>query len=163
MLRKMFAVALLALGAMAVAPLAASAATGYQLDGAADTTPTPGQTMTVIFNGFKPGTPVIITLFSDPVVLGTFVSAPGEFGQGVVEASVTIPSTTSVGKHNIVATGVDASGKPTSETIPITVSGTSNGLPTTGTNILLIVSIGGLAMLLGSALLGSTRRHRSVA
>lgn len=163
MLRKMLAVALLAMGAMAVAPLVASAASGYQVDNVTDSTPFPGQSITVVFNGFKPGSNVTVTLFSDPVVLGTFVSKPGEFGQGVVEATVTIPSTTSPGAHRIVASGIDAKGQPLTVSIQINVSGTGSGLPATGTSVLLVLAIGGLTVLLGWALLGTSRRHNAIA
>ena len=162
MLRKTLAAVMLVVGALGAAPLAASA-TGYQLDGVGDTTPTPGQSMTIVFNGFKPGSEVTVTLYSDPVLLGTFVSAPGEFGQGVVEATITIPSNTPAGAHSIVATGIDLNGQPKSVTLSITVLSTGSGLATTGTSILLLVSIGGLTMLLGWALLGSIRRHSAVA
>jgi hypothetical protein len=159
MLRKWLFVALLAIGAIAGGPSVVSASSGYQLDNASTTTPAPGQSITVVFNGFKPGTEVTITLFSEPVVLGTFVSEPGAFGQGVVEATVTIPANTSPGEHRLVASGVGLDGQPRTVTIFITVSGSGGGLPVTGGSPLFVLAMGAAVVGVGVALLEFRNRR----
>jgi hypothetical protein len=164
MVRKLLTVAVLMVAALGAAPAAVSASSGYEVDNVGDSTPAPGESIRVVFNGFKPGSDVTITLYSDPVVLGTFVSQPGEFGQGVVEAYVTIPLTTPPGQHRLVASGIGADGQPRTVELSITVSTVASRLPTTGGGSpLLVLTIGGSIVLLGSVLLEVRRRRSSVA
>jgi LPXTG-motif cell wall-anchored protein len=164
MVRKLVAMALLVVAAAAVAPVAVAASSGYEVDNVGNSTPAPGDTIRVVFNGFKPGSDVTITLYSDPVVLGTFVSQRGEFGQGVVEALVTIPLSTPPGQHRVVATGIDAKGQPRTVTQFITVSTASGRLPTTGGGSpMFVLTVGGMTVLLGSALLEIRRRRGAAA
>jgi len=66
-----------------------------------DTTPTPGQTVTVTARTFSPGADVTLTLGTDPVTLGN-----GPAGaDGVLQTDVTIPQDTTLGEHTITASG----------------------------------------------------------
>lgn len=162
MLRKFLSMMALALGVLAIAPAAASASTGYQLDNVSDTNVTPGQSVTVNFNGFMAGSDVKLTFESVPVDLGTFEAND----QGVVRTAVTIPSNASFGSHSIVATGVDPDGNPYVVRLAITVSATGEaltpgeGLPATGSSIVLILAIGGLALASGFGLFGAARQRQ---
>lgn len=162
MVRKLLTLALLVVAVTSIAPAAVSASSGYEVDNVGD--PAPGETVRVVFNGFKPGSDVTLTLYSDPVVLGTFVSQQGQFGQGVVVAFVTIPLSTPPGVHRLVATGIDAKGNPRTVTQLITISTPSGRLPTTGGGSpILVLTIGGLTLMLGSALLEVRRRRGTAA
>jgi LPXTG-motif cell wall-anchored protein len=70
-----------------------------------DTTPIPGQTITITAFTFEPNAQVSITLGSNTVVLGT----PTANASGVVTLQATIPSDTKLGHHTITATGPSAS------------------------------------------------------
>jgi hypothetical protein len=118
-----------------------------------DTTPTPGQTISIEAKTFTAGTEVTITLNSDPVVLG----APTANEGGVAGLSATIPSTVPLGSHTIVATGTGADGAPLTLTASITVvadgagSGSGGGsgsgsLPRTGDDSSLPLARIGLAL-----------------
>jgi LPXTG-motif cell wall-anchored protein len=166
MFRKILALIALTLGVLAMAPTVASASTGYQLDNVSDGNVTPGQQITVNFNGFAPGTPATITFESVPVEIGVVtVNA-----QGVIRESVTIPADAALGNHEIVATGVDRDGQAKVSRLAIVVSATgadtgtpTGGLPATGTDIALTLAISGAAIAIGWGLLGATRRRNAAA
>ena len=116
-----------------------------------DTTPTPGQTISIEAKTFTPGTEVSVTLNSDPVLLGSPTANEG----GVAGLSATIPSTVPLGSHTIVATGTGADGAPLTLTASITVvadgagsgSGSGSGsLPRTGDDSSLPLARIGLAL-----------------
>ncbi|MBV9950386.1 MAG: IPT/TIG domain-containing protein [Acidimicrobiia bacterium] len=76
-----------------------------------------GGTLDVAGQGFDPGSEVTLTLHSDPIVLGTVTAgADGRF-----TATVMIPAV-EPGDHTLVATGVNALGRPLSPEAPVTVS-----------------------------------------
>jgi hyaluronoglucosaminidase len=164
MLRKFLSIIALSVAALSLAPTAASASTGYQFDNVDDGNATPGQTVNVNFNGFKPGSAVTLTFNSVPVVLGTFTAN----AQGVVRVSAQIPAGAAYGNHTIVASGIDRTGaaKTASISIAISATGTASpggGLPATGGDIALILGIGGLTVASGWGVLGAARRRQVAA
>ena len=102
-----------------------------------------GQQVTVQAPGFTPGEQVSVTLHSTPVVLGTVVAN----ASGVVDTTVTIPSGTAPGAHELILTGLTSG---TVVTIPITVTavagpGVATGTGTgTGTGYHLVAADGGV-------------------
>ena len=75
-------------------------------------------------HGFAPGTDVVVTLHSDPVVLGELpAGADGRF-----DLAATIPEV-DPGAHEITAEGVDAYGAPLSMAVDLNVAG--GATPTT--------------------------------
>lgn len=114
-----------------------------------DTTPTPGQTIDIRARTFVAGSTVTVTL-SESVQLGT----PAADGAGVANLSATIPASTPLGAHTIVATGTGADGAPLTLTASITVvsaegSGTGSGsgsLPRTGDDSSIPLARIGLAL-----------------
>jgi hypothetical protein len=138
---------------------AAHAQTGYQLDNISSSVVAPGGTVTVYVNGCKPQSSATITLESDPVVLATVNAGTN----GVVQATVTIPSDTTLGKHTIVVRCTDRSDAAKVVSFPITVGTGGSGLPTTGGNIGLSLGIAAIAAGVGVTLLASTRRRHAAA
>ena len=82
-----------------------------------DTTPTPGQTVTLVGRTFAPGAAVTATLTSEPVGLATAAADPS----GVVTMQATIPASTSLGLHTITAAGQAPDGSELSVSVNITV------------------------------------------
>jgi LPXTG-motif cell wall-anchored protein len=77
----------------------------------------PGGSITVSDSGWKPDTAVDLKLHSNPVDLGSAqVGAKGTF-----ETTVTIPSDTTLGTHDIVIAGTLASGEQGTHTVAVTV------------------------------------------
>jgi hypothetical protein len=90
---------------------------------------TAGNTVNVSGNGFKPGTPVDLSLHSTVVELGSaVVDANGHFSKTVV-----IPASTEAGPHTITAAGVAADGSARNLSISITVVAPTH-LPVSGSN-----------------------------
>lgn len=89
-----------------------------QQDSVTDSTPVPGQTITVATaaDSFDPGTSVEYGIQSVYQKLG--VTTANEFGAAIV--NVTIPRTMKPGRHAILFTGVK-DGRPTRVSVPITV------------------------------------------
>jgi hypothetical protein len=73
--------------------------------------------VTVTAGGFKAGTSAQIIFHSDPVVLANVTAN----GNGVVSASVTIPSGASAGSHTLEVRGTAADGSVRSLSAPFTV------------------------------------------
>lgn len=146
-----------ALSALILAPAAASAQTGYQLDNVSASNVQPGGTVTVYANGFAPGSTATITLESDPVLLDTVTAGT----DGVVNATVTVPASTPVGTHQIVIRGTDRDGNAKVVSFQITVGsgGSSSGLPSTGVNTGLGLAVAAIAIGVGAILLKSSRRR----
>ena len=74
---------------------------------------TPGQTIDITAQTFVSGSTVTLTLNSEPAVLGTPTSDPS----GVARQSATIPASTSLGAHTIVAQGTASDGTPLTLTV----------------------------------------------
>lgn len=170
-LKKVLAAGALAAAAMVALPSVASAQTYVYPDGTeiSDYTPQAGDVVTVMFNGFGPYTMVVIRLHSDPVDLGTFTAD----GNGVVRVTVNLPEGVT-GSHHIVATGTDALNNAVTASMPVTISAADvspntgsntpgSFLPRTGSNTTMIVTLGGLALVVGGAATFAGRRRPAAA
>lgn len=87
----------------------------------------PGDLVTVRGGGFAADTRLDIELHSTPVRLATTMSA----GDGSFAVEVTIPIGTAPGDHEIVASGLDPTGRTRSVATPIVVAATPVEAPTT--------------------------------
>ncbi|HKE76164.1 MAG TPA: LPXTG cell wall anchor domain-containing protein [Acidimicrobiales bacterium] len=118
-----------------------------------DTTPTPGQTISIEGRTFATGSTATVTLFSDPVVLGSAIADAA----GVFALQATIPADTPLGHHTITAEGTAPDGSPLSLSVSLTVvpaqgagAGAGNGsgnLPRTGSDSSIPLAKLGLGML----------------
>jgi LPXTG-motif cell wall-anchored protein len=146
-----------------------------------DTTPTPGQTVTVTAGTFMTGTSVSITFHSVTRFLGEDDDVD-ETGQTV--QNVTIPADATLGTHTITASGTAPSGAPRSLSTNITVvsagggaagggtgtaatgvgtTGAQRGLPRTGDNSIPLARVGLVTLAVGAGLVFVTRRRRATA
>lgn len=122
------------------------------------TTAAPGQQIVFIGTGFASYSTVVISLYSDPIVLGTTVTdALGNFSK-----PITIPRDLAAGGHTAVAQGVAPDGTPRSMKLAIQVAAASGGngnggLAVTGAPIALILLLG---LALVAAGVGVTRLSR---
>ncbi len=154
-----------------------------------DTTPTPGQTVTVSAGTFAQGSSVSFTFRSVARFLGEDddVDATGR-----VTRSLTIPADAALGEHTITASGTAPSGASRSLSTNVTVvsgetgagagagagvsgAGTGAGvsgaaatggqgaLPRTGDDAMPLARIGIVALAVGAGLLFVTRRRRATA
>jgi hypothetical protein len=133
-----------------------------------------GCTLTVTGGGFQAGETIDFFLHSSPVALGTATASPS----GSFSMTLTVPAATSVGSHQIVATG-ETSG--TLASLPITVSAvtssstsipvsapsstgsssaTASGLPFTGVDVGALSGIAAGAFVTGGLFLRASRRRR---
>jgi len=124
--------------------------------GVSDTTVSPGQVVVITSGGHQPGSTVQFFILSTPKLLGTAVANP----QGVATLNATIPAGFS-GAHTIRTVGVNTSGNPLTQSIPIIVTG--GGLPATGSDVAGLVAIGAVVLAGGAALVVVSRRRRPVA
>jgi Tol biopolymer transport system component len=104
----------------------------------------PGDAVVVSVTGFADGTTVDIELHSTPVLLGTLTVA-----DGAARGTFTIPRSTPVGSHRIVASGTGEDGEAVTASAALTVE---RQLPRTGAPVrallqwaLLLVGVGLLA------------------
>jgi LPXTG-motif cell wall-anchored protein len=120
-----------------------------------DTTPSPGQTITIEGQTFAQGSSITVTLFSDPVVLAS--AAADEAGHIALQA--TIPTNTPFGSHTLVVDGTAPDGTPLSlsasiQVVPADGTGTGTGgsgsgssnLPRTGDDTSIPLAKLGLAL-----------------
>jgi hypothetical protein len=121
----------------------------------------PGQSVPVGGDGFAPNSSVTLTAESNPIFLKTVVADAG----GKFSTDVTIPAGLS-GSHNIVATGLDPSGQPHSQSSLVfvqaattTAAAPSGPLPFTGMNTEMLVAVAAVALLLGTATVRGARRR----
>ena len=166
-------------------PAATSAADTTGTGTQSKNTAAPGDSVTISGTGFKPSSPLVMTLCSTPLSLGSSTST----STGSFSATISIPTNATLGAHTIVVEGP----KPTTGThrlrFPITVAvastgGTNNSLgstsgttttggsasdpsklPSTGSPIM-VLAIAGLAlMLIGGAAIDSaaTLKRRKLA
>lgn len=130
-----------------------------------DSSPQPGQEVTVRFCCFRAFSEVSLTLAPGGAGLGTFTAD----AQGAVIVPVTIPSDTAPGAYRIVASGVDLTGDPMTLETNITVEGaqapaennTNTGrLPNTGSSetVLLIAGLGAAAAAAGTVVVVRARK-----
>lgn len=78
----------------------------------------PGGQFTLMAQGFAPNTTTTITLFSEPVRLGT--AQPDAFAY--FEAVLDVPVDAAFGRHTLVADGTAVNGEPLRLSVPITVA-----------------------------------------
>lgn len=136
-----------------------------------DTTPTPGQTVTISCGTYLAGATVTFTFLSTPVVLGTVTAD----ANGVATLTTAIPSDATLGDHTITVTGESAAG-PLTQTIPLTVVSAgagagaggvatgAGGLPRTGTDSSLpLARTAALLIAVGGVLVLAARRRRAEA
>jgi titin len=130
-------------------------------DKGAVSTVTAGQSVTLVGDGYLPGSTVTLVIYSTPTVLGTVVAdANGKF-----TATVTVPAGLAAGSHSLVASGVDSSGAVRYLRMNVTVSAagvataSSGGLALTGFTAFPFVAGGLLALAAGAGLLTAARRR----
>jgi len=157
---------LIALGGLAVLAMAAPAAAQQYPPAVnsltcSDTTPTPGQTITIEGRTFAPGSTATVTL--DSVALGSATAN----ADGVIALQATIPADTSLGAHTFVATGPAPNGQMLTlslvcRVVPAESAGTTGGpLPNTGSNSTLpLVQIGLGLLALGGVIYAVASRRR---
>ena len=129
----------------------------------------------VTLTGLTPGSPVTVTIRSEPIVLATgFADADGNFSR-----YVTIPADTPAGSHAITVSGTDANGNPVERSLYFSldasgsVTAISNtertpdptmvtgGLPSTGNNDTPLVAAGAGLLALGAAGAAFAARRRT--
>jgi len=160
---------LIALGALAVLAMAAPAAAQQYPPAVnsltvSDTTPSPGQTITIQGQTFAEGATATVVLNSDPVTLGS--ATANAAGQIVLQA--TIPTDTPLGSHTLVASGQAPNGQTLSLSLAIEVvpaqgggTGTSGGnLPRTGDSTSLPLAKVGLGLLAAGGVIYSIAAKR---
>jgi hypothetical protein len=104
--------------------------------------------------GFSPNENVTITAHSTPIVLGTFQAD----ANGVIDATVTLPSGLELGSHQLIVAGV-SSGHTV--TLPMTLtSGTASTLASTGTDLSKPIYLMVQSLLTGFGLLFLAARRR---
>jgi hypothetical protein len=101
-------------------------ATGAVAATISTTSAQPGQEVTISANGFEPGEAVDVTLFSDPVLLGT----PVADAAGRITFAFKVPPDTTPGEHRVDLRG-RASGKSISLSLQVTPSTTTTTTTTT--------------------------------
>lgn len=170
-MRRFMTASLLAVAMLALAAAPALAQDDYPPDpgptaAVSDIVVVPGEAITVVGDGWQPGSTVTIDLGG--AVLGT---AP--VGQdGTFSTTVTIPANTRPGAHTLRISGTGADGQPRTVTIAITVVETAGvgtpgvtpgtGLPTTGGQPLLaLFAATGLLVTGSAAVLVARRRNRA--
>ncbi|MGH8925130.1 MAG: hypothetical protein ACRDWA_10910 [Acidimicrobiia bacterium] len=135
--------------------LSATALAQYQpADGPVELSTTnldPGDEVEVSGSGFAPGSEVVLTIESEPVMLATVTANSG----GSFSSIVTVPSNVAAGQHTISATGIDPSGAPRVLAAQVSVGGS---LPFTGLPLDWVV-VGAVVLLtLGAAMLAMRGR-----
>lgn len=126
-----------------------------------DNTVLPGGTITIRGEGFTLGETVVVTLFSAPIALGSFIAD----AKGVVEVEVTIPAGLPLGAHTITMVG-QTSGVEV--VIPLQIVGATAGgggglgLARTGSDTGPVAGIGlGLVAAGGAAAYAARRRAKT--
>lgn len=123
-----------------------------------------GESFVVTADGFEPGSTVTVTIYSDPIVLGTMVAN----SVGTASGSFQIPSGLHVGTHTIVAAGTGADGLPRSVELSVEVASSTTsgsapaGLALTGGTIGGMLTAAVLLVAAGVVLLRFRRRRVGV-
>jgi sugar lactone lactonase YvrE len=105
----------------------------------------PGEELVVFGEGFAPYSTVKVTVYSDPIVLGTVVTD----SQGRFSLPVTVPTGLAAGAHSFIASGVDANGDPRAMKLVVTVA---EGLAVTGAPALRLALTGAAGLFTGISL-----------
>jgi LPXTG-motif cell wall-anchored protein len=129
----------------------------------------PGEKITIIGDGFKPGTNVSVIVYSEPQVLGTTLVGP----DGTFRFEVTVPAGLPAGEHSLVASGIAPDGSERFIRMNVTVDadgtatidgngdGVDDTLAYTGAEPLVPALLGAGALVGGGALLLVSRRRRT--
>nr|WP_240940313.1 fibronectin type III domain-containing protein [Planosporangium flavigriseum] len=112
----------------------------------------PGGTVTLVAEGYRPGTPVNFYLHSDPVLLGT-VNANAS---GVATLTTALPKNLT-GGHTARAVGTGLNGLPLSQDIAVTIA--ASALPVTGARPFVIAGVAIGLVLFGFVFLRAGRRR----
>jgi Bacterial Ig-like domain (group 3) len=115
----------------------------------------PGQDIVFIGTGFLAYSTVVVTIYSDPIVLGTVTTD----GDGNFHAPITVPASLASGQHTIVAQGVAPDGSPRAMALKLTVAVGRAILPITGPPITLLL-IGIVLAIAGTSLVTGARPRR---
>ncbi|MEV4510246.1 IPT/TIG domain-containing protein [Dactylosporangium sp. NPDC049525] len=114
----------------------------------------PGEQIVVIGTGFAPHSTATITIYSDPVVLGTVVTDQ----DGNFTKAVTVPPALAAGAHTLAAQGVDPDGNPHAMKLSVTVA--TSDLAVTGAPVARLAVSGLLMLLAGICALRAGRQRR---
>jgi LPXTG-motif cell wall-anchored protein len=110
--------------------------------------PEPGGTISFSGSGYQPGEQVSVVLHSFPSALGSFTAS----ASGAFSGSAVIPGDVPPGAHTLTGTGL-TSGRAFSAAVSVT-------LPATGLDVGPWLTLAGVLLLAGGALLFSARRPR---
>lgn len=136
-----------------------------------DTTPTPGQTITIEGRTYAEGASMTVTMTSDPVVLGSATANAA----GVATLQATIPADTALGAHTLTAVGQAPDGSELTQSLAIEVvqadgggdddADTGGALPRTGDDTSLpLAKLGlGLAAIGGLITALAAKRRKATA
>jgi len=135
-----------------------------------------GQQVVVSGYDFLPGSTVNVYVYSTPRLLGSVTVD----AQGAFSTTVTLPADLADGTHHLVASGVDGNGNPKYLVVEVSVtggvagvepaaaSGASTGMGTGGSTLaytgfepLPWLTLGGVLLVTGSALVVAGRRRRA--
>jgi LPXTG-motif cell wall-anchored protein len=155
------ALAVLAMAAPAAAQQYPPAVNGLTIN---DTTPCPGQVVTIEGRTFAPGGTATVVLTSDPVTLG---SATAD-ANGVIALGATIPADTPLGAHTLTATGPAPNGQMLALSLAIQVPAAGDcgartaagALPRTGDDTSLPLAKVGLGLLAAGGIILSMAAKR---
>ena len=151
--------------APAVADIPPATSLVLTTDKGAISTAAPGQGIVIIGTGFAAFSTVILTLYSDPVVLQSVVTDTN----GSLATPVTIPTSLSAGGHTITAAGVGQDG--VARTMNLAVNIRANAvisapgpltLPVTGLPVSSIAPFGLAVLATGAALFLAARPRRRI-
>jgi LPXTG-motif cell wall-anchored protein len=146
---------LITLFGLAFVPATNAIASPYTANGVtvSNSSPSPGETVTVTAGGFQPGSEASITILSDPILLAT----PTADANGQVSADVAIPADFAEGsRHTIEVSGIAPDGSPYSTSIEITLAG---GLAQTGAEAAGLIAAAVVLVGLGAAIVVLSRRR----
>jgi len=114
----------------------------------------PGETTTVSGSGCAATAPVTLSLDGGATSIGGATADD----QGNFTATATIPSTSSVGQHSVLATCIDPNGANLVATAPLRVTG---GLAVTGANLIPLAIAMVVTLAVGAILILIGRRRRN--
>jgi hypothetical protein len=105
-------------------------------------------------SGYKPLSIVKVTIFSDPIELGSVTAD----GNGDIDVTVQIPASLPEGDHNIVSSGIDINGIPYATNSPVNVA-SPRVLAFTGSNSGNLAVVAGILVVVGAAGTASARKR----
>jgi titin len=125
-------------------------------------TPAPGAPITIVAEGYRPGSTVTILIYSEPVKLGSAIAD----ANGRISATVTVPSTFAPGSdHTIEAQGIRPDGAPLTRSVHVALAApdaTGGSLASTGVRVAEMTGLGVAIIGTGWLILMMTRRRRNL-